>query len=357
MLAGKAGDRKSSTIDLAEAIARKALPQQAFLPKAYSPESMFDEYDEEAGGRPDKIMICDDANATLADWQKSTNGERIASRFLELYDCKGLSESFRRNRPKKGGAETQRGFISHTSTSAVLGATFSTCMFRNQAVRAGLQRRFQYYVAEGHGRVITWPKPDNDKLDAIAASFAKLAKLSGVFTLSSAAQSIFERYQKANRELISRSDSFDEALLSRLSSAPTGVLKVAMNFEVCRSVKNGSNNLQIQAETMELAIEHIEECLKASTALESIAHRLYIKNDAEVLLAKIHIDFRTLAKNGSIVLSKSELTGKYANHGRRMGVRVDDIYLKQIPYLFQIGQAKALEKNGKLERYAFRVEA
>jgi len=52
MLAGKAGDRKSSTIDLAEAIARKALPHEAFLPKAYSPETMFDEYDEEAGGSP-----------------------------------------------------------------------------------------------------------------------------------------------------------------------------------------------------------------------------------------------------------------------------------------------------------------
>jgi hypothetical protein len=29
---------------------------------------------------------------------------------------------------------------------------------------------------------------------------------------------------------------------------------------------------------------------------------------------------------------------------------------KQIPYLIQIGQAKVLDKDGKLERYAFRVE-
>jgi hypothetical protein len=68
---------------------------------------VFDEYDEEAGGRPDKILMCDDANATLSDWQRATNGERLASRFLELYDCRGLSESFRRNREKKGDAETQ----------------------------------------------------------------------------------------------------------------------------------------------------------------------------------------------------------------------------------------------------------
>jgi len=302
-------------------------------------------------------MICDDANATLADWQKSTNGERIASRFLELYDCKGMSESFRRNRPKKSGAETQRRFIPYTSTSVIFGATFSSCMFRNQAVRAGLQRRFLYYVAEGHGRVITWPKPDYTRLATIADSFAKLGKLSGVFTLSPSAQATFEGYQKINRELIGNSDSFNEALLSRLSSAPVGVLKIAMNFEACRSVKNGSNSLQIQAETMQLAIEHIEECLKASAGLESVAHRLYIKNDAEVLLAKVRVDFRTQAKNGSIILSKSQLTGKYANHGRRLGVTVDDIYLKQIPYLIRIGQAKALAKNGKLERYAFRLDS
>jgi hypothetical protein len=51
------------------------------------------------------------------------------------------------------------------------------------------------------------------------------------------------------------------------------------------------------------------------------------------------------------------LTGKYANHGRRMGVTVDDIYLRQIPYLIRIGQAKPLEKNGKKELYAFRAES
>ena len=355
MLAGKAGDRKSSTIDLGEAIARKILPTEAFLPKAYSPETMFDEYDLEAGGRPDKVLICDDANATLADWQKSTNGERIASRFLELYDCKGLSESFRRNRSKKGGADTQRRSIPYTSTNVIFGATFSSCMFRNQAVRAGLQRRFLYYVAEGHGRVILWPAPNYARLEVLAASFGRLAKLSGPFKLSPDAKPIFDQYQHDNRDTIDSSDSFDEALRSRLSSAPVQVLKVAMIFEACRSVKTGSSELVIQASTLELAICHIAECLKASAALEAIAQRIYIKNDAEVLLAKIRIDFRVLAKQGSIILSRTDLTSKYAHNGKR-GTSIDDIYLKQIPYLIQIGQAKALPKKGKLERYAFRVE-
>lgn len=91
MLAGKPGDRKSSTINLAESIARKCLPPAAFLPRAFSPETLFDELDTENGGQPDKLLICDDANAILADWQKSNNGERNAARFLELYDCGGLA--------------------------------------------------------------------------------------------------------------------------------------------------------------------------------------------------------------------------------------------------------------------------
>jgi hypothetical protein len=49
------------------------------------------------------------------------------------------------------------------------------------------------------------------------------------------------------------------------------------------------------------------------------------------------------------------MTRKYAAHGTR-GPRANDIYLKQIPYLIQLGQAKTLQKDGKLESYAFRAQ-
>jgi hypothetical protein len=39
------------------------------------------------------------------------------------------------------------------------------------------------------------------------------------------------------------------------------------------------------------------------------------------------------------------------------GMSVNDLYLKQIPHLIHAGQAKPLEKNGKLERYAFRLDS
>jgi hypothetical protein len=81
-----------------------------------------------------------------------------------------------------------------------------------------------------------------------------------------------------------------------------------------------------------------------------------IKADAEVLLAKIRIDFASRARNGAIVLTKTQLTSRYAHNGKR-GMSANDLYLRQIPHLIHAGQAKPLKKNGKLERYAFRVEA
>jgi hypothetical protein len=147
---------------------------------------------------------------------------------------------------------------------------------------------------------------DYERLKTLAESkFLRLGKLSGVCTLTPLARTVFEEYQRTNRSTKSATDQFDEPLLSRLSSAPVQVLKVAMIFEACRSVKAGSNNLQIEKSTISLAINHVEECLKAinSVALETIAHRIYIKNDAEVLLAKIRVDFWKKAKNGSIILS------------------------------------------------------
>jgi hypothetical protein len=64
------------------------------------------------------------------------------------------------------------------------------------------------------------------------------------------------------------------------------------------------------------------------------------------------------AKNKTIILSKTELTRRFAANGARRGITVDDLYLRLIliPHLIRVGQAKALPKNGKLERYAFRTE-
>jgi hypothetical protein len=55
LICGKPGDRKSTTIRLGAIVARLCLPESAFIPSSFSPESLFDEYDAESNGRPDKL--------------------------------------------------------------------------------------------------------------------------------------------------------------------------------------------------------------------------------------------------------------------------------------------------------------
>ena len=160
------------------------------------------------------------ANAILTDFQQSAVGARNAALFLSLYDCKGLSESYRHNRKKKK-AETQRRFIPGTSTSVLFGATFNACQFRNQAVRIGLQRRFNYYVSEKHGRFIKRPNPRPDEMNQLASQFALLTELKGPFRLTTGADRLFSNnYQSKNRKQLDVADRLDEALCSRLSTAP-----------------------------------------------------------------------------------------------------------------------------------------
>ena len=69
--------------------------------------------------------------------------------------AKGISDHFRRN---TDGKEGRRRNIPQTSTSLLFGATFNIACFQGQAIREGLARRFLYYVAENHGRLIVRPR-------------------------------------------------------------------------------------------------------------------------------------------------------------------------------------------------------
>jgi hypothetical protein len=353
-LCGKPGDRKTTTINLSEKLAKACLPDEAFLPSDFSPEALFDEYDVSSGGRADKLLMVDDANAILADWQHSGQGQRSAARFLTLHDCKGFREAYRRNQQPNQPGSTRRS-IPMTSTSIVFGSTFNVARFENQSVRKGLQRRFLYYVAEKLGRVICWPALDLGKFDLLCKSFSHLDRLSGPFRLSREAKALFESFQHNNRLQHNNGDPLDEAFLSMISTIPTHVLKTAMNFEACRSVKQGSNKLELEESTLQLAIDHVAECEKAVTMLDAIVARPVIHNDAEVILAGVRDRFRHLATNGEIILSRTQLTNRFANHGNR-GITTDHLYKQIIPHLSQTGQVRVLPKVGRLEQYAFQTE-
>jgi hypothetical protein len=351
MLVGPPGDRKSDAIGNAARIARDNLPGQAFLPENFSPESLFDEYDIIKDGRPDKLWVCDDANIVLTDWRQTQNGERNASRFLRLYDCGDLTESYRRNADKKQPVTKRR--IEQTSTSICFGATPNIACFQGQAIRAGLARRFGFYVAEGHGNF--HPFPAERDMEGLSEMFSRLNMLSANMSFSPEALVMWTGYQFDNRERLQQADSRNEALTARLSSEPMQTLKIAMIFEACRSAKQQVPLEMISKDTLRLAIEHIAQNLKSASYLDSIADREAAKGNAEILLSKIRKDFESASRNGSIVLPRTEITCKYAPHSSRQGTWTpNDIFLRFIPLLIRQGDAQLVLKKGKTEIYAFR---
>ncbi len=359
LICGKPGDRKSTTIRLAASLARECLPPEAFIPASFSPESLFDEYDEECDGLPDKLWIADDANHVLTDWQKTSNGERVATRFLELYDCVGLSESFRRNKKELATGQPRR-VIPETSTSVAFGATFNVCCFQGQTVRAGMARRFLPYVADRRGSDIYEDVPtDAGGRERLVENFRRCLGIdSGKMTFAPDAASTWRQYQEANRAAMDAADPLAEDLISRLASAPAHTLAVGMIFEAAMWAKRGGRWLGVLSdEALRNAIRHVDECLSAAEHLDSVAHRFTLAEDAEVLFERITSDFASHARNRTIYATRSDLTRAYCHDsGRRGALKPHELYHRIIPALIRQGKAALVEKSGKREVYGFRAQ-
>ena len=313
ILVGKPGDRKSTTIRLVACLARKCLPSNAFVPASFSPESLFDEYDEAKGGVPDKLLIEDDANVILGDWAKSQNGERNAARFLKLYDCGPLSETFRRN-AKESETKQGRREIPATSTSVLFGATFNVAAFQGQAVRAGMARRFCYYVAERRGRdLLEGTRSDLRALEDLADAFNRCSSIAGQMHFSTDARRTWLEFQQENRAMMDSEDPLKEGRLARLSSIPAQALAIAMIFEAgIWAKRSGPWTGELSSEALVKAIEHANECLSAADVLDTIGERATIQQNAEILFEAIVRDFAGNARGGTISdLSKNRnLTGE-----------------------------------------------
>src|SRR5262249_12687834 len=100
LLVGPAGQRKTDAVKLASKVAWSCLPGRAFLKKDLSTEALFEEYCEDSGGCPDKVLLVEEENIILSSWSKTDYGARVAAEFLDLYDCGPLSEAFMRNKSK-----------------------------------------------------------------------------------------------------------------------------------------------------------------------------------------------------------------------------------------------------------------
>jgi hypothetical protein len=354
---GKPGDRKSTTIRLGASVARECLPANAFIPESFSPESLFDEYDEFCGGRPDKLWIVDDANSVLTDWQKTANGERNATRFLNLYDCQGMAETFRRNKKESHDGQARR-IIPVTSTNIVFGVTFNVACFQGQSIRAGMARRFLDYVAEQRGRTILDAVDfDERAFEELVTQFKRCLEIGGRMVFSPDAECQWRIYQTENRAKMDAANPLAEDLIARLASAPAQVLAVAMIFEAAMWAKRGGEwQSMISLEALVCAIEHLDESLKAASRLDAIAHRVTIAEDAEVMYEKIIHDFGDQKRGDTVYASRSDLTRTYCHDsGRRGALKPHDLYNRLIPALTAQGKAILASKDGKKEVYAFKV--
>ena len=370
LLVGPPGNMKTTSIDPGETIARGVIelladsPHFYFLSHNYSPESLFDAYFK----HPWRLLVCDDANATLIKWQNPHDGGRLSSNFLTLFDGKPLSETFRRNRTE-GKLESQERWTGPTSTNVVFGVTFNGCEFRGNTQRAGLQRRFLCYVAEDKARQLHRPHHDQQWLQGLIRQFSLLSYLRGPFSWTPEAETLFDQFKDAIDQRIRACDILDDRTRGRLTTACAWVVKIAMIFEAARLCNDAwwmpsdpeivpeSPELCLRTEVLELAIDHVEACLKAASSLDQVANRKSIAEQAQILIAYIRRRFLENVCEGSIILTRTQITDTYAhNASRRSDSPVSDIYERLLPYLIQTGEAKLVAKEGKRELYAFRAE-
>jgi hypothetical protein len=349
MMAGPPGARKSSAIELAKKLAWYILPPESFLPKAFSAESLFDEYDDTKGGLPDKLGIWNEGKTLLTDWKESAQGRRTAALFLSLYDCEELTENYRRN-ATRSNPKTKR-IIPETSTSVIVGATFGDAHFQGQDVKAGMARRFLFHVAEDAARVIV--KPVELDLFPVIKLFLKLPEFAGVCDFEPEANKLWTEYQYQNRRKLSDINRTKEAETHRLTSAPMQTLSVTMVYEACRVAKSGERSIKsIRKETLQKAINYVDDCLEAACFLDTASERNAIEAGAEIFLERIRKDYQS--ESGKIILSRSQIIIKYASHPGRTGDwKLKDIFEHWIPELSRQGHAKILPKQGKREIFEF----
>jgi hypothetical protein len=254
-----------ATIDLVTHIARSLLPEEALFSGVTSNQALFSEYLT----HPDKLWLID-GDVILDNWARDPAGKGVARQALTLFDCPPWRESYLKHEKKEGKAIQE---VPQTSTSILIGATPEGARFSELETRDGMRWRFNYYTSERFGRMIAWPLSyDSRQLTEFTRALEALKDLKGEMRLSPEAFELWKQLQMENRrkiEAVSGIDPASEIYGSVLASSPAKTLKLAMIFEVCRSLKDKTRNWQlIQADTLDLAARHEAYCVAANKGLD-----------------------------------------------------------------------------------------
>ncbi|HEY2711406.1 MAG TPA: hypothetical protein VGI60_02745 [Chthoniobacterales bacterium] len=360
VLVSPPGFRKSTTIGLAERVARAILPSDAFLEGATSEQALFKSFQ----GQPDRLLIEDEGNTLLSNWSNDAAGKQVSKRFLRLYDCGPWSQNYIRQADEDDSSTARR--IPEVSASILIGTTYNNCRFNGLDAKDGMRRRVNYYVSETLARKIYWP-PDfeSDRFKDVVDLFRPLLELEGKFQpLLGRSMELWKELQDANRaEIINVTDvdaasAASETQTSALAEEGSKILKLAMIFEACRWARDRKRDWQvIQPDTLRLAAEHGRYCLRASRRLDTIGRKGEIRDQADMVIAGIRSKFAGDAKAGRIELTKTQLTHTFAaNPGRSGSLTPSRLYGEILPDLQKRKLAFLSRPGGKLQVYQFVVE-
>ena len=353
MLGGKPADRKSGAIAIAKEIAEFSLgdPSSFFLPNSFSPESLFEEY----WRFPEKLWMPNDANPILINWQKTPNGERNAAGFLPLYDCCGLVESFMRNKNKKDPKSNPRREIPETYTNIAFPATYSAAQFQGQQHRAGLDRRFNFSVADVHGRVIERPKHFTlDEFNKVLALFKPLQDYSGEIDFADKkTHALWAKYQNENRDQLTLINYDCELDMHRWGAAPKQMFTVAALFQLCCSAKHNPHKMEnISYGNLRLAHDYILAHLEGAKHLDLIANRAVLEDEWEMFILAVRENRKgkecVKVEAGWIYYTRTQLSKRFANNtGREHAITPRRLFNEIIPMGIAKGEARMAVPKGQ----------
>jgi hypothetical protein len=353
LLTSDPGGRKTSVMGLSKQMLKEIIGPDAedhFLSDASSPEALFDEFDYKA----DKIWMVGEATPILHSWAFSPQGQTISKRLLSVYDCEGWSETYKRNKSETNG--TGRRVIDSTSLTIIFGCVFTAIKEVKIASQDGLKRRFLNYVSDGPARTIPRPKPMKmDVWEYLVSMFKKIPEWRGEATMSEAAWSVWDDYQYKNRARQRRAESLE--LKYSLSEEPALVFKMAVIFQVARSVVGNVPWNVISPETLQLAIDHVAGCIEASQAIDSIHQTDEGQEDEDFVFDTINdpdSGFARLLGTDAILVTKAQLTRRFSNKGNKSKITTTDMKKKIIPSLIKKGLCIELPKKSNKKAYLFR---
>lgn len=313
ILSGRPGGGKSTAMKLCEAVANSFYDGQTdkvFLSDSTSVQSLFDEFHE----NPDRIWLCDDGNATLHEWATSIQGAGVSKQFLRLYDCRGMSENYRRNKTEENGSGKRT--IPETSLSLIMACTFGALRDNRIQAKDGLRRRFLNYTCSGTDKVIYHPIfPSRDTISHLGKMFSKIKEFRGEVTLSADADKVWCVFSDSNRKRARETDS--EELQSLLCEERAHVMKIATIFQAARAAFKAVPWNVIPADVLQMAIEHVSGCFEAAKFIEARESKSAIDEDIEIVMAELsdpYGKFQKILNSDAIQAEKTELTRKFTSN-------------------------------------------